>query len=90
MDISPLEPVPVQLTRMEGTINLIAYQMTEVKDDLKHVQQQADAIAVRVTALELHHSAASGIAAAWRTWVPVVLVALGVLASFGFGIKWGA
>lgn len=77
-----IEPVPVQLTRIEGVVNLIAYQMTEVKSDVS-------ALSTRVTTIEHVQAMSSGSNTFLRAWLPTVLTAIGVLAALGFGIKFG-
>ena len=77
-----VEPVPVQLTRIEGTVNLIAYQMSEVKTEVTN-------LAARVTAIELAQAAHSGSGAWLRSWAPVIIAALGVAVALGFGVKFG-
>ncbi len=86
---SRLEPVPVQLTRMEGTINLIAYQFGEMKEEVQAVRTENVQQLARIVALELRAATSSGIHAAWKTWVPILLAFAGVLAAFGVGIKVG-
>jgi len=76
------EPVPVQLTRIEGTVNLIAYQMAEVKS-------QVESLSVRVTAIEHTQAAASGSQSFLKAWLPLLVAAIGVAAGLGFGVKWG-
>lgn len=63
-----IEPVPVQLTRIEGTINLIAYQMTEVKTEVAHLGR-------RVTQVELTQAQSTGSSATWKTWLPMIIAA---------------
>jgi hypothetical protein len=76
------EPVPVQLTRIEGTVNLIAYQMAEVKSEVAH-------LSTRVTAIELTQASASGSSSFLKAWLPLVVACIGVAAGLGFGVKWG-
>lgn len=82
-----VEPVPVQLTRIEGTVNLIAYQMGEVKAEVTEVKTSMSALGRRVTAIELAQAAASGSSSFLKSWLPTIIAALGVMAAFGFGIK---
>ena len=56
-----LEPVPVQLTRIEGTVNLIAYQMAEVKDDIKGVKVDLVSLTGRVSAVEMAQAATADV-----------------------------
>jgi hypothetical protein len=76
------EPVPVQLTRIEGTVNLIAYQMAEVKSEVSH-------LSTRVTAIELAQAASNGSAGFLKAWLPTLIAAIGVAAALGFGVNWG-
>lgn len=69
---SAAEPVPVQLTRVEGTINLIAYQMAEVKSEVTELNR-------RVTKVELTQAQSGGASQSWKTWLPI-LIAAGTLA----------
>jgi hypothetical protein len=84
-----VEPVPVQLTRIEGTVNLIAYQMGEVKAEVTEVKTSMSALGRRVTAIELAQAQASGSSSFLKSWLPTIIAALGVMAAFGFGIKFG-
>ena len=76
------EPVPVQLTRIEGTVNLIAYQMAEVKSEVAN-------LSVRVSTIELAQASANGSSGFMKSWLPTLVAALGVAAALGFGVKWG-
>ena len=77
-----LEPVPVQLTRMEGTINLIAYQFSEVQGDIKEMRGDITGLTGRVGAVELTQAANAGASSSWKTWLPILaaLAAVGVAA----------
>ena len=77
-----VEPVPVQLTRMEGTINLIAYQFGEVKEDIKEIRGDVSGLTGRVGAIELAQAASNGSSQSWKTWLPILaaLAAVGVSA----------
>ena len=86
---SRIEPVPVQLTRMEGTINLIAYQFSEVQGDIKDLRGEITGLATRVGAVELIQAQSSGSSQSWRAWTPTILAALGVLAALGLGVTFG-
>ena len=86
---SALEPVPVQLTRIEGTVNLIAYQFSEVKDDIKDMRADVSSLTTRVGAVELAQAQTSGASNSWRTWLPTIIAALGVLAALGLGVTFG-
>lgn len=79
---SRLEPVPVQLTRMEGTINLIAYQFSEVQGDIKEIRSDVAGLTGRVGAVELAQAQSSGASHSWQTWLPILaaLAATGVAA----------
>src|SRR5690349_11732118 len=79
---SQMEPVPVQLTRIEGTVNLIAYQIGEVRDEVKDLGK-------RVTAVENWQAATSGSQSFLKAWLPTIIAAVGVLAALGFGVKFG-
>lgn len=84
MDSSPnqpsqLEPVPVQLTRMEGTINLIAYQFAEVKDDVKEIRTVQGVHAKDIAELRLAQAQQTGASNSWKTWLPI-LAALAAVA----------
>lgn len=83
------EPVPVQLTRIEGTINLIAYQMAEVKSDVADVKADLAGVKSRVTVVETAQASAAGAAGFLRAWLPTIVAAIGVAAALGFGIKFG-
>lgn len=72
---SQAEPVPVQLTRIEGTVNLIAYQLGDL---VKRVDRHE----IDITALKLAQASAGGASSTWRTWVPIILAAVGVIAAF--------
>jgi hypothetical protein len=65
---STTEPVPVQLTRVEGTINLIAYQMAEVKSEVTELNR-------RVTTVELAQAQSGGASQSWKTWLPILIAA---------------
>jgi hypothetical protein len=54
------EPVPVQLTRIEGTINLIAFQLGELKGDVKEIRAKTDGHSDRLSALELANAKSEG------------------------------
>lgn len=69
---SRLEPVPVQLTRMEGTINLIAYQFSEVQGDIKEMRADISGLTGRIGAVELTQAANSGASSSWKTWLPIL------------------
>lgn len=86
---SRLEPVPVQLTRMEGTINLIAYQFSEVQGDIKEIRADLSGLTARVGAVEIAQAQTSGASSSWKTWLPTILTALGLLVALGFGVKFG-
>lgn len=79
---SRLEPVPVQLTRMEGTINLIAYQFSEVQGDIKEIRSDVAGLTGRVGAVELAQAQSAGASHSWQTWLPILaaLAATGVAA----------
>jgi hypothetical protein len=89
MDVTPVqptqpsqaEPVPVQLTRMEGTINLIAYQFSEVKDDIKELRSKSEGHSVQISALELANATKSGASAAWTTWLPILAAIAAVVVA---------
>ena len=84
-----VEPVPVQLTRIEGTVNLIAYQMAEVKEDIKGVKVDVVSLGQRVSAIEVAQAAAGGSSAFLKSWLPTIIAAIGVATALGFGIKFG-
>jgi hypothetical protein len=86
---SRLEPVPVQLTRMEGTINLIAYQFSEVQGDIKEIRGDGAGLTGRIGAVERAQAQSSGASGTWKTWLPTILTALALLAALGFGVKFG-
>jgi hypothetical protein len=77
-----VEPVPVQLTRMEGVLNLVAYQVGDLGARMERVEQ-------RVSSVELAQATNSGASASWKAWLPTVIAALAVLAALGFGINFG-
>ena len=76
------EPVNVQLTRMEGTINLIAYQVSDLGTRMERVER-------RVGEVELTQAQVSGGSGFLRAWLPTIIAAIGVLAALGFGLKLG-
>jgi hypothetical protein len=76
------EPVNVQLTRMEGTINLIAYQVGDLGNRMERVER-------RVKDVELHQAEGAGSSGFVRAWAPTIIAALGVLAALGLGITFG-
>lgn len=84
-----VEPMPVQLTRMEGTINLIAYQFSEVQGDIKEIRSDQAKLTGRIAAVELIQASTSGAASTWKTWLPTILTALGVLVAAGLGFHFG-
>lgn len=84
-----VEPVPVQLTRIEGTVNLIAYQMTEVKAEVSGVKGDVAHLATRVASIELAQATANGSAGFVKAWLPVAIALMGVAIALGFGIKFG-
>lgn len=86
---SRLEPVPVQLTRMEGTINLIAYQFSEVQGDIKEIRGDVAGLTGRIGAVELAQAQSRGANSTWKTWLPTILTAMALLAALGFGVKFG-
>lgn len=86
---SRLEPVPVQLTRMEGTINLIAYQFSEVKDDVKEMRADVIGLSDRIAAVELVQAQSSGALSTWKQWLPTIITALALLAALGLGVTFG-
>jgi hypothetical protein len=69
-----LEPVPVQLTRIEGTVNLIAYQMAEVKGEVSELTK-------RITAVELVQAQSAGASNSWKTWLPFSVATLVAVAA---------
>ena len=84
-----IEPVPVQLTRIEGTVNLIAYQFGEVKEDIKQMRGEVSALTSRVQAVELAQATQAGASNSWRMWLPTIIAAIGVLAALGIGVTFG-
>jgi hypothetical protein len=76
------EPVPVQLTRMEGTINLIAYQVGDLGTRMDRVER-------RVSSVELVQERVAGSSTFLKAWLPTIVATIGVLAALGFGIKFG-
>jgi hypothetical protein len=76
------EPVPVQLTRMEGTINLIAYQVGDLGSRMERVER-------RVKDVELAQAGSAGSNNFLKAWLPTIIAAIGVLAALGFGVKFG-
>lgn len=76
------EPVPVQLTRIEGVINLIAYQQGEMRDDVRDLGQRVDGLTVRVQAVETQQAHAGGASASWRTWLPILAALASAVAAF--------
>lgn len=84
---SQTEPVPVQLTRMEGTINLIAYQFGEVKEDIKELRASNTVLGGKIAAVELVQASTTGATSSWRVWLPTILSALTLVAALG--LKFG-
>jgi hypothetical protein len=76
------EPVPVQLTRIEGTVNLIAYQMSEVKQDISEIRADITGLHSRVGAVELAQAKSSGAFTSWKSWLPIIIAAAALLAVF--------
>ena len=70
-----VEPVPVQLTRIEGVVNLIAYQLGDLT---KKVERHE----VDITALKLQQAASTGASGSWKTWLPIIIAAAAALAVF--------
>lgn len=77
-----VEPVPVQLTRIEGTINLIAYQMTEVKTEVSKLGD-------RVTKVELVQAQSGGASQSWKTWLPILITLAGLLVAAYVAVSGG-
>jgi hypothetical protein len=67
-----IEPMPVQLTRMEGTINLIAYQFSEVQGDIKEMRADIAGLTGRVSKVELAQATSTGASTSWKTWLPIL------------------
>lgn len=67
-----VEPVPVQLTRIEGTVNLIAYQFGEVKEDIKEMRGEVATLSGRVHAVEMVQAQSAGSSNSWKTWLPIL------------------
>lgn len=84
-----VEPVPVQLTRMEGTINLIAYQFSEVQGDVKEIRADIAGLTGRVGAIEVAQASSSGSSTFLKAWLPTIIAAIGVATALGFGIQFG-
>lgn len=76
------EPVPVQLTRMEGTINLIAYQVGDLASRMDRIER-------RVNDVEIHQATGDGASGSFLRWVPVIIAGIGVLAALGLGFRFG-
>jgi hypothetical protein len=57
---------------MEGTINLIAYQMTEVKDDIRAVGSRVDKHDDEIGELRLLVGAQIAASASWKSWLPIL------------------
>jgi len=60
-----IEPVPVQLTRIEGTVNLIAYQLGDLS-------KKVDRHEVDITTLKLAQATSTGASTSWKTWLPIL------------------
>lgn len=69
------EPVPVQLTRIEGTVNLIAYQLGDL---VKRVDRHD----VDISDLKLAQAAANGSSQSWAKWIPIIISAAALVAAF--------
>lgn len=76
------EPVPVQLTRIEGTVNLIAYQMTEVKADITDLRADITGVKDRLSHVELVQAQNAGASASWKTWLPILIAAAALVVVF--------
>jgi hypothetical protein len=74
---------------MEGTINIIAYQFGEVKEDIAALRSEVHGHTKDIAALQLAQASSSGASATWKTWLPVILTGLGALAALGLGIHFG-
>lgn len=77
-----VEPVPVQLTRMEGVLNLVAFQVGDLGARMERVER-------RVGDVELAQATALGSSGFLRAWLPTIIAALGVLGALGLGITFG-
>jgi hypothetical protein len=84
-----VEPMPVQLTRIEGTVNLIAYQMTELKGSVTALGLRVDGHSKDIADIKLVQAGNAGATQSWRTWLPLIMTALGTLAAFGIGTHFG-
>jgi hypothetical protein len=84
---------------MEGVLNLVAYQVTGLDKRMEHIEKRVAAVemaqarsgdsgslAARVAAVELTQATNNGASSSWKTWLPTILIALGLLATLGFGI----
>ena len=74
-----IEPVPVQLTRIEGSVNLIAERVGNVQGQLGDLRTEVTHLSGRVTAVELAQAASSGASLSWKSWLPILVA----LAGFG-------
>lgn len=77
-----IEPMPVQLTRMEGSINLIVERVGNLQGQLTKVETQVESLGTRVSAVELAQATSSGSSQSWKTWLPILaaFAAVGVSA----------
>lgn len=67
-----IEPVPVQLTRIEGVVNLIAYQIGDLKEDVKTLGARVDGHDGEIGALKLAVGGQQAASASWKTWLPIL------------------
>lgn len=86
---SRLEPVPVQLTRIEGSVNLIVERVGNLQGQISEIKSKVETHDARLTAVEIVQATGRGASDSWRSWLPTILTALALMAALGFGIKFG-
>lgn len=84
-----IEPMPVQLTRIEGSVNLIAERVGNVQGQLGDLRTEVTHLSGRVSAVELAQAASIGAGQSWKTWVPTLIAAGGLVIAFVLALVGG-
>lgn len=84
-----IEPVPVQLTRIEGSVNLIAERVGNVQGQLGDLRTEVTHLSGRVTAVELAQAASSGASMSWKTWLPFLVGFASLVLAFVLALTGG-
>ena len=77
-----IEPMPVQLTRIEGSVNLIAERVGNVQGQIGDLRTEVTHLSGRVAVVELAQAASSGASTSWKTWIPILVGIAGVAIAF--------